>query len=138
MGTTLIHTILRSSTAWFIAAVTLTACEQDDASPSVNPTIEFLTDAGYTYLNDTVGTEDTLLVGVVIRQGDDGLQTFKVLSTYDEEDAVVTDSLPMGAESFEFDKTVITRAIPGSEKWTFWVMENDGDVIKRSLTFTVQ
>jgi hypothetical protein len=74
----------------------------------------------------------------VIREGDDRLQTFKVLATYDNGDPMVTDSLPIGSETFEFDKTIITRSVAGDEKWTFWVMENDGDVIKRSLTFFVR
>ncbi len=114
------------------------SCVQDNAKPQVNPTIEFLTSEGYTYLSDTVPPSDTLRVGVVIQKGDDQLRTFKVLATYDNDDAVVADSLPMGTETFEFDKTIVTRAQAGTEKWTFWVQENDGDVIKRSLTFTVE
>jgi hypothetical protein len=105
----------------------------------VNPTIVFVTDSGYTYLSDTVPTEDTLLVGVVINKGDDPLHTFKVQVSYDGHSAATTtDSLPMGADAFEFDKTIITRDVAGTEKWTFVVVENDGDQIKRALTFTTQ
>ncbi|MCB0764256.1 MAG: hypothetical protein KDB84_06100 [Flavobacteriales bacterium] len=121
-----------------LAAVLLLGCERDNDGPTVNPTIDFLTAQGYTYLDDTVSTLDTLLVGVVIRKGDDGLRTFKVLSTYDGGAAETVDSLSIGSDVFEFDKTIITRADTGTEKWTFWVEENDGDVIRRSLTFTVQ
>jgi hypothetical protein len=127
--------------AWMavlVAAVLLSACEQDNAKPSVNPTIEFRTESGYTYLNDTIGMEDTLLVGVVIRKGDDGLNTFKVLRTYDTGEATTEDSLSIGSAEFEFDKVIISRAVVGTEKWTFWVQETDGDVIRRSLTFIVQ
>ena len=114
------------------------SCTKDDDAPSVNPTINFVTTEGYTYQSDTVSISDTLLVGVVVQKGDDQLHTFKVLATYDDSIPVTTDSLPMGSETFEFDKTIITRAFAGTEKWTFWVQENDNDIIKRSITFTVQ
>lgn len=124
--------------AVLVAAVLLIACEQDNAKPNVNPTIEFRTEAGYTYVNDTIGMEDTLLVGVIIRKGDDGLNTFKVQRTFDTGPTTTQDSLSIGSDEFEFDKVIISRAIPGTEKWTFWVQETDGDVIRRSLTFIVQ
>ena len=121
-----------------IASAVLIACAQDDAKPTVNPAIEFRTDSGYTYLNDTLGMEDTVLVGVTITKGDDALQTFKVLSSYDAGATTTVDSLRLDADTFVFEKTIITRPVTGSEKWTFWVQEHDGDVYKRSLTFTVQ
>jgi hypothetical protein len=113
-------------------------CDRDDTMPTVNPTIDFSTDAGFTFLGDTVALSDTLRVGVRINKGDDGLNTFKVLSSYDGASEVVVDSLSIGSSSFAFDKVIITRAIPGTEKWVFWVQETDGDVIRRALTFIVQ
>jgi hypothetical protein len=115
----------------------LPACESDSSEPTVNPTIEFRTDAGYTWMNDTVSTEDTLVVGVVIRRGSDAMDLFKVTVKYDNGPEVTTDSLPMGTDDFEFDKTIITRDTTGTERWYFNVVENDGDVIRRGLTFTV-
>lgn len=132
----LIGTILVASVA---AVLLFTGCKRDeDSGPSVNPTIEFRADSSYTFRNDTVALSDTLMVGVLIRKGDDRLRTFKVLSTYDNADPLTTDSLNMTADTLAFDKTIITRSQAGTEKWTFWVEESDGDVIKRSLTFTVQ
>ena len=117
--------------------VLLVACEKDPARPTVNPTIQFLTSAGYTWQNDTVGVGDTLLVGVVIERGSDALNHFKVTVSYDGGPHLTTDSVPVGSDEFEFDKTIITRDEPGTELWRFNVIENDGDVIRRSLTFTV-
>lgn len=129
---------IRVLIAVLTVAFVLVACEKDDDKPSVNPTIEFLTSEGYTYRSDTVGTQDTLVVGVMIRKGDDAMHHFKVTSTYGNGPTVVTDSLPIGADTFEFDKTIITRDFPGTEKWSFVVVENDGDLIRRSLTFIVE
>lgn len=126
--------------ALLFLSITLSAasCQRDDDEPTVNPTIDFSTDAGYTSASDTFPMSDTLLVGVRINKGDDGLNTFKVLSKYDADDEAVQDSLSIGTSTFSFDKTIITRSVAGTEKWTFWVQETDGDIIKRSLTFTVQ
>jgi len=125
-------------TSLFIGVVVLHGCVRDDAKPSVNPSIEFLTSDGYTYASDTVPLSDTLRVGVVIHKGDDQLRNFKVTATYDGGAPLTTDSLPVGTETYEFDKTIITRAEAGTERWSFAVQENDGDIIRRSLTFTVQ
>lgn len=114
------------------------SCNREDAQPSVNPTIEFASDAGYTYQSDTVMVNDTLLVGVRINRGDDGLHTFKVLSRYDNGSEVVQDSLPIGTGSFAFDKVIRIRPVAGTERWTFSVQETDGDIIRRALTFVVQ
>ncbi len=113
------------------------ACTKDPTRPTVNPTIQFLATEGYTSQNDTVGTGDTLLVGVLIGRGTDAMHHFKVTVSYDGGPHLTTDSMPMGTDQFEFDKTIITRDEPGVELWRFNVVENDGDVIRRSLTFTV-
>ena len=131
-----IGTILVASVA---VVLLFTGCKRDEENgSSLNPTIEFRTDSSYTFRNDTLGVSDTILVGVLIRKGDDRLRTFKVLSTYDNADPLTTDSFNMTEDTLAFNKTIITRSQAGIEKWTFWVQENDGDVIKRSLTFTVQ
>lgn len=133
----------RPLTVPLIVAATLvlfSACDPDDDDlPEVNPTIVFVSDTGYTYQSDTVPTEDTLRVGVVINKGDDALNTFMLQVSYDgSSTATTTDSLPIGSDTFEFDKTLITRTQAGVERWVFVVVENDGDVIKRALTFTVE
>ncbi len=121
-------------------AITLwsASCNRDDAEPTVNPTIAFLSDSGYTFQSDTMALGDTLIVGVRINKGDDGLNTFKVISKYDNAAEVVVDSLSIGSDEFAFDKAILLRSVAGTEKWTFWVQETDGDVIRRSLTFVVQ
>jgi hypothetical protein len=130
--------LVRTVLCVVLLGLLLTACEKDDDKPSVNPTIEFRTDTGYTYLSDTVGTQDTMVVGVVITRGDDQMHHFKVTVAYDGGPTVDVDSIPMGSDNFEFDKVVITRDVPGSERWSFVVVENDGDILRRSLTFTVE
>ena len=121
-----------------LVLASFTACEKKDpAKPAVNPTIQFRTGEGYTHTNETVNPGDEVLIGVLIERGTDAMHHFKVTVSYDGGTPQVTDSLPMGIDSFEFDKLVITRQQAGTERWSFNVVENDGDVIRRALTFTV-
>jgi hypothetical protein len=130
---------LRLLCSGLLVLVAFSACEKKDASsPRTNPTIVFRNDPGYTFRDDTVGQMDTVRVGVIINRGTDGLHSFKVERRFDQGPVQVTDSLPLGIDSFEFDKLIITRAQPGKERWSFVVVENDGDMIRRSITFTVQ
>ncbi|MCB0769648.1 MAG: hypothetical protein KDC00_04500 [Flavobacteriales bacterium] len=114
------------------------SCAKDDDDVGLNPTIDFRTDTGYTYLSDTVGTQDTMVVGVLVSRGDDRMHHFKVTVSYDGGQAVDVDSIPLGSDTFEFDKVIVTRDMTGSERWGFVVVENDGDILRRSLTFTVE
>lgn len=132
-----------SQTTFFIlsaAAVLLLlpACQKDDDKPSASPTIAFNSDSGYVFRDDTVGTEDTLHVDVTITKGDDRIHTFKVLAGFDGAVEATVDSFHVTTETFQFQKTIITRTFPGTEKWTFWIQEHDGDVYRRALTFLVE
>lgn len=132
-------TFFQASALVALAAMLFSAsCTRDDDRPSVNPTIEFVTEEGYTHLDDTVAAGDTLLIGVRINRGDDRLNTFKVLSRYDNGGETMVDSLPVTADTLDFDKEIHLRDVAGTERWTFWVQERDGDVVRRSLTFTVR
>ncbi len=121
-----------------VIVVLFPACQKDDDDPTNKVTMSFSTDSGYVYMNDTVTTEDTLPVAVTITEGDDRLVTFKVLARFDGAAEVTVDSLPMSGETFTFEKRIITRAFPGTEQWTFWAQESDGDTYRRALTFLVE
>ena len=104
----------------------------------MSASITFKSDSGYVFLDDTVDTEDTLLVGVRFTSGDDPIRTVKVLAEYDGGVASTRDSFPVSSSLFEMEKTIITRPIPGREEWIFWAQESDGDIYRRALTFTVE
>ena len=124
-----------------VALFGLSSCEPSDnadTKPAVNPTIVLTMDSGYTFEDDTIGMGDTVRVGVTIDRGTDAMHHFKVAVSYDGNVPAVTDSLPMGIDHFEFEKVIVSRSQAGTEKWTFGITENDGDVIRRSVTLTVQ
>lgn len=115
-----------------------TGCEKEQPEGDHAADITYRSDSGYTYLSDTVSVSDTLLVGVIITEGSDALQSFFVDVAYDGGVRIRQDSLPVGSDPFTFDKQVITRDQPGTETWWFTVKEYDGDFTTRNLVFTVQ
>lgn len=118
----------------------LAGCEKEDNAVDGTSAadITFRTDSGYTYTSDTVSLSDTLRVVMIAAEGTDELTSFVLTVTYDNAQPVGTDTVPINANPFLFEKYVITRAVPGTEKWTFAVLEGDGDRTQRSLTFVTQ
>lgn len=121
--------------AWLFLS---TACTKEQPGGDTAAGIEFRTDSGYTWRDDTVPLADTLHIGVTVTKGSDNLRSFFVNVAYDNGPAIRQDSVHVSSDPFIFEKTVITRDQAGKEKWTFSVQENDGDITLRSLTFTVQ
>ncbi|HQW42152.1 MAG TPA: hypothetical protein PK149_13345 [Flavobacteriales bacterium] len=122
-----------------VCILTASSCNKnDDDGPSVNASINFLNDSGYTHRNDTLSLMDTIRVRVTIQRGDDELVTYKTERTYDGQQVAIVDSLPISGDPFEFEKQIILRDVAGVEKYGFMVVERDGDIVRRSLTFVVQ
>ena len=122
-----------------VCILTASSCNKnDDEGPSVNVSINFLLDSGYTYRNDTLSLMDTITVRVIIQRGDDEMVTYKTERTYDAQQVAIVDSLPITDDPFEFEKQIVLRDVAGVEKYGFMVVERDGDIVRRSLTFVVQ
>jgi hypothetical protein len=85
-----------------------------------------------------VGLSDTLRVGVNVTKGTQDMQAFIVRVAYDGEDPTVTDEILFDANGFSYEKTIVTRAQAGSERWHFGVLLGNGDLFYRGITLTVQ
>jgi|GEM_PF-923979 len=129
-----IHVVLAMAAALLL----LPSCQKEDDDGPTSASIVFNSDSGFVYASETVGMEDTLNVGVIITSGDSKMQTVKVLASFDGAAVITVDSFPVDTEIFEFQKTIITRAVPGTEEWTFWMQQYNGDIYRRALTFTVE
>jgi hypothetical protein len=116
-----------------------TGCEKKENEDLVNPFIEFRSDSGYTYQNDTAGLQDTLLVGVKVTEGSEDLRSFKVAVFYDGSAVGETlDSVPYTGSPFTYSRILITRDQAGTERFAFSVLDENGDWINRNLVLTVQ
>lgn len=111
--------------------------DQDDAGYRAAK-ITFATGSGYTYKNDTFPAGDTIRIGVTVQEGSKQLRTFLVHRSYNGGPAQRMDSLPIHTMPFRYDTLYALRHQPGTEQWTFSAVEGNGDLTKRSLTFTTQ
>lgn len=126
-----------------LALITLMggSCDPEDDEQDMTPSgvsITFRTDSGYTYLNDTVGQQDTLHIEATVQEGSDDLEVFMLTVSYDGDTPFGVDTVSMDSVPFVYDAVHITRAEPGQEEVIFNVIEDDGDITHRRLTFTVQ
>lgn len=129
----------RSPILYVIGAIALLvgACKKQ-TDPRVHPSLTFKTSAGYTYADDTVPQQDTLKIGAVVDKTEDPLISLNIGQTYDNAAATTIENLSIaGQEHVEHDLQVITRHQAGTEKYTFSVLDRDGNITTKSITFTV-
>jgi hypothetical protein len=130
--------------AIFLALITIgffgavTSCKKVDKTP---PTIQFVNLPGYTTANKTVGTNDTIKVGIRASKAVNELENFSVTRTYDNFTTYTTvynRALgPTDKDSLRYDYLVITRSQNGKEKYIFTVSDNENNIASLPLTFTV-
>ncbi len=113
-------------------------CTKEEEDPTRRVRIDFLTDSGLVYMNDTVGLADTLHIGVKCTAGNDALERLFVAVELDDSAARAVDTVDISGDPFTWNGHLVMRPFAGTERWIFTVEENDGDRTGRSLTFVVQ
>ena len=129
---------MRSLAFAAIFTVLCFGCTKEEEDPTRRVSIDFLTDSGLVYMNDTVGLADTLRVGLRCTAGTDALERLYVSVAKDDSAAQFVDTIGVNADPFTWEGELIMRPFAGTERWTFTVEESDGDRTARSLTFVVQ
>ncbi|MBA3649295.1 MAG: hypothetical protein H0W62_12225 [Chitinophagales bacterium] len=136
-----ILTLVLSISLFFVSVVFFSCNKNSD--PRQPPDMSLQTGAGYTFTDATVALGDTLKVGVVVIKTEDPLNTFNVSYVYDagSSSTTVLNQTLTGSEQnngFSRDITIATRNQAGVEKYTFTVVDRDGNIASKSLTITVQ
>lgn len=115
-----------------------TGCKKE-TDPRVHPDLAFKTGAGYVAADDTVPQQDTLKIGAIIDKTEDPLISLNVSRAYDGGGSSTIEDISLtGQEHVEHDVRIITRAQAGTEKYSFAVLDRDGNVTLKSITLTVQ
>lgn len=100
--------------------------------------ITFRTDSGYTYLSDTVAVGDTLLIGAMVAEGSERLETVFVEMRTDGGEWVGHDTVAFAQNPMAFNVQAIMGDVPRTEEWSILAVERNGsNTTRRSLTFTV-
>ncbi len=109
-----------------------------ETDPRVHPDMVFKTGAGYTNADDTVGTSDSLRIGVIITKTEDPLIALNVSVAYDGGSPSTVHNQDISGEHVEYDHDLVTRAQTGTEEWVFSVTDRDGNITTKSIKLTVQ
>ena len=141
MNTNFSKPIFISAVLILITCFLFFACNRE-IDKRIPPTLTLKTGAGYISVNTTVGTNDTLLVGVDVAKTEDALKTFNVSYAFDGAPSTTTnlsETLQGNDQTVGFSRNVqiITRNVTGSEVWTFTVTDLDGNIAQKSITLTV-
>ena len=127
-------------TAIAIFAFSFTSCEKDEGK---KPDISFKTGGSYISGDQTVGMNDTLIIGINAAKTEDKdvLKTFDASVAYDggASSSIYNETLSgaMG-DNYSKDMTIITRNSTGTEKYTFTIVNRDGLTNSVSLILTVK
>lgn len=109
-----------------------------ETDPRVHPDMVFKTGAGYTSADDTVGTSDSLRIGVIITKTEDPLIALNVSVAYDGGGGSTVHNQSISGEHVEYDHELVTRDQTGVEEWIFSVTDRDGNITTKSIKLTVQ
>jgi len=113
----------------FIAAGIFTSCKKDESRP--NPTMSFVTDAGYTFQDVSLNEGDTARVGLDCNWN--GTDLLTSLKQYYNDDLAQTTPFTTPFESGILT-TTLTKTANETEKYTFEVIDANGQKTSLSLT----
>jgi hypothetical protein len=106
------------------------------------PTLELKTGAGYTSQNTTISKGSTLTVGILATKAENNLKTYNVSVSYDGASSTITVqsfTIPLDQNTlYNKDVTFTVRNQTGTEKYYFTIVDVDGNLIQKMLTFTIE
>ncbi len=128
-------------TAFVLLSFSITSCNKK-TDPHVPPKMELNTAAGYTSGDATLLHGDTIKVGVTVTKTEDDLKSYNVSSAFDGASTTTTfyNEVLSSAQYNGYSKetTIVTRNKAGIEKWTFAIVDRDGNITQKTITLTVQ
>lgn len=114
-------------------------CEKEDETAA---TIEFKTGIGYTSQDTAVAKGSSLIVGIIATKAEDNLKSYNVSVSYDGASNTITvqNFAISSDENTLYDKDVnfMVRNQAGTEKYYFTVVDVDGNIVQKMLTFTIK
>jgi hypothetical protein len=116
-----------------------TACTKDEEPTDKAPTIAFKGGAGFISADATLPAGSATMVGIMASANantNSKLVRFKVTRTFNNVPEVVLDSTLANLSTFSMDGQIDVRREAGSERWTFEIVDKDGQSASLSLNIT--
>ena len=115
------------------------SCENEQ-EPAAS--IEFKTGIGYTSQDATISRGSSLTIGIVADKAENNLKAYNVSVAYDGALNTITvhNFTISSEENSHYDKDVsfIVRNQKGTEKYYFTIVDVDGNLVQKILTFTIE
>ena len=104
--------------------------------------IEFKTDIGYTFQDATISRGSSITVGIVADKAENNLKTYNISVSYDGAlNTITVQNFTISSdENIHYDKDVhfTVRNQTGTEKYYFTIVDVDGNLVQKMLTFTIE
>jgi hypothetical protein len=115
------------------------SCENEQEPAA---TIEFKTGIGYISNDATISKGSSLTVGIVADKAENNLKSYNVSVSYDGASTTITVrnlTIPSD-ENSHYDKDVnfTVRNQAGTEKYYFTILDVDGNIVQKTLTFRIE
>jgi hypothetical protein len=114
-------------------------CENEQESQA---TLEFKTGQGYTFQDAAVIKGTSLKVGITATKAKNSFKTYNVSVSYDLASTTITVSnfkiSPDENAGYDKDVDFSVRNLTGTEKYYFTIVDADGNLVQKTLTFTVE
>ena len=128
--------------SWITLLLFLLFCISCENEQEPAASIEFKTGSGYTSQDATISKGSSLTVGIIAAKAENNLKSYNVSVSYDGASTTKTiqNFIISSDENAYYDKdiTITLRYQPGTEKYYFTVVDTDGNIVQKTLTFTIE
>jgi hypothetical protein len=127
---------------WIPLLLLLLFCFSCENEQEPAASIEFKTGIGYTSQDAIISKKSSLIVGIVVDKAENNLKAYNVSVSYDG--AFNTNTIQnftiSSDENTHYDKdiTFTVRDQTGLEKYYFTIVDVDGNIVQKMLTFTIE
>jgi hypothetical protein len=128
--------------SWITLLLFLLFCVSCENEQEPVASIEFKTGIGYTSQDATISRGSSITVGIVADKAENNLKVYNVSVSYDGASNTITvqNFTISSDENTHYDKDVniTVRNQTGTEKYYFTIVDVDGNLVQKTLTFTVE
>ena len=128
--------------SWILPFLFLLFCISCENEQEPAASIEFKTGISYTSQDTTVLKGSSIKVGIVADKAENNLKSYNVSVAYDGASTTITVqnyTIPADENAhYDQDVTLTVRNQAGIEKYYFSIVDVDGNIVQKILTFTIE
>jgi hypothetical protein len=127
---------------WYSLLLFLLFCISCEKEQEPAASLEFKTGTGYTSQDAAISKGSSLTVGIIADKAENNLKAYNVSVSYDGASNTITvrNFTISSDENTHYDKDVsfTVRNQSGTERYYFTIVDVDGNLVQKMLTFTIE